>query len=154
MFKRNARSDTFGMSSAVARRTRDRAAGRIAAETGRHRGGPCPAVAFATLTGWSYARAERYLKDHGFSGAGMFKLPIIRAFCQMFGRPLREYSERDLRGKSTAQAVLDHARGNDGIAFCPGHVMPIRNGRLLNASDRHRALRCDGLVLWAISEEA
>lgn len=154
MFKRTVSTpDTFGMSSSNANRTRARARGRVAAEQGRHRGGPCPAVALATLTGWSYARAERYLKDHGFTGAGMYRHDLLPAFEELLGTPLRHIGEGDTHNVRCSEAVSRWASQHDGIAFVAGHVMPIRNGRLLNASWEHRMARCQGIVLWNIEEE-
>lgn len=142
--------DTFGMSSRVAQRTRARAQGRVAAEQGRHRGGPCPAVALATLAGWSYARAERYLQDHGYRGAGMYRHSLVPALVALFGRPAARID--DTQHLTCSSAVDRFARRLDGVAFVRGHVMPIRNGRLLNASTRHQRMPCEGIILWNINE--
>lgn len=136
--------DTFGMMNRVARRTVARARGQVASETGRHAGGPCPAVALATLTGWSYARAQRYLADYGFRGAGMYRQDIQRAFISVLGEPTRRIDEPTCR-------VADVGRffnGGDGLVHCAGHVMPVRAGIVLNASPRHLAAPAHAVLVW------
>jgi len=150
MFTRTIKhTDTFGMATSTARRVRRLESGVVAAEQGRHSGGPCPAVALATLTGWSYARAERLLQDFGFRGRGMVLESIRLAFIHMFGLPRTEHRP----SCSVAGAVKVLAEGCDGIVFCRGHVMPIRNGRLLNASVKHAGMPCTHLMTWNIAEE-
>ena len=136
--------NTFGMMSRVARRTVARAAGQMPAETGRHAGGPCPAVALATLTGWSYARAAGYLAPYGFHGDGMYRGTIQRAFIAVLGQPLRLVEEPKCRVADVGQFF----QGGDGLVHCTGHVMPVRGGRVLNATPRQRTMPAGAVLVW------
>lgn len=142
--------DTFGMMARSARSARDRASGRKAAEQGRHSGGPCPAVALATLTGRSYGWAFQYLnRETGYTGRGEFREPLDRAAAKLFGEPTRKTGAPGCTIAALERSLPPNA---EGFAYCPGHVMPIRQGRILNASPKHRRFRCDGVTLFDIVE--
>jgi len=141
--------DTFGMLRSTARRQLARANGTIAAEQGRHAGGPCPAVALATLTGRSYQWAFAYLNRRtGYTGRGEYRPALVKAAAELFGAPVEER-----RGCGTLAAEAGRLRGDaEGLAFVRGHVMPIRRGRVLNASRKHMSMCCEGVVLFDIAE--
>lgn len=141
--------DTFGLMGSTKATLRARSRGEVAARTGRHAGGPCPAVCLATLTGWSYQRAENHLRRHGFRGDGMFRHILLAAFREVLGE------ERGVRhtGGTVEATCRDLPPSFNGAVFCRGHVMPVRNGRLSNASAKHRRMRCEMLVSYSICEE-
>jgi hypothetical protein len=131
-----------------ARATQQRATGRLHAREGHHSGGPCPAVALATLAARSYGWAYRYLKaETGYAGAGEFRGPLDRAAERIFG-PGRRIPGHG----SCARFVSSLGSDANGFAYVAGHVMPIRNGRLLNASARHQRMHCEGVTLFDINE--
>lgn len=140
--------DTFGMMKRSASKHRARAQGTIAAEQGRHAGGPCPAVALATLAGKQYGWAFAFLnRETGYTGRGEFREPLDRAAAKVFG------PGRRLTPSGSCESVAARlGREANGFMYCAGHVMPIRNGRLLNASARHRRMRCEGITLFEINE--
>lgn len=142
--------DTFGMLPRVARTHRARATGQIAAEEGRHRGGPCPAVALATIAGKTYHWAFAYLaRETGYNGSGEFRPALDRAAERLFGEPTRVTGPTPARVRDVAVRLRPT---DNGFIYCPGHVMPVRNGRVLNASAKHLARRCDGMTLFDIAE--
>jgi hypothetical protein len=141
--------DTFGMLPRQARNARRRSSGRVAVAEGHHAGGPCPAVAIATLAGKTYGWAFAYLtRETGYTGRGEHRGPLHRAAEKLFG------PGRKLRVSGSCGAAVRRlcGPGTNGFAFVRGHVMPIRDGRLLNASDKHRRMRCEGITLFDIAE--
>ena len=149
-FQRTASSaNTFGMLPRVAQRARARAAGTMASATGRHAGGPCPAVCLSTLTGWTYAATSKFLARFGFKGAGMCLPEIADAYRQAMGQHPELHRSR---GLTTAQAVDRYfAGGKSGCISNRGHIMPVLNGRLLNASAEHRARVADSYMIFDIA---
>ena len=127
------------------------AEGRISATQGKHSGGPCPAVALATVAGKSYGWAYRYLNtETGYTGSGEYREPLDRAAAKLFG-PGRKIRGSGNVGRFVGGLARTEPNAN-GFAYCRGHVMPIRNGRLLNASAKHLRLPCEGVTLFDIVE--
>ena len=147
-FKRtNATVDTFGKTKRVARRLKGESSGRVAQRAGNHAGGPCPAVCLATLTGWHYQRAASFLARHtGFAGAGDHWEQYIPAVGIALGQT-PEYAEPVGTVGTTVSRLF---AGRSGAVRCRGHVMPVLNGRLLNAGRNHERMRCEGAVLFDI----
>lgn len=114
------------------------------APAGKHRGGPCPAVTLATLAGISYGEASDHLRKHGFTGRG---LPVgavdieIRRICK---RPVREVT----LSLPVATVVRRYFAGRDGWIRCSRHVMPVVDGKLLYASEKHERMPCTGAFIF------
>lgn len=150
MFTRTVKTpDTFGLSSKIARKVRDRAEGRVAAAQGRHAGGPCPAVCLATLTGWTYTQAEDWLRKYGFAGAGMTVPMLLRAYSDALGE-----AEHLPPVGSVRVTVSRLPAGFEGAVICRHHVMPVRNGRVLNATEEHLRAKCTHVLRYNIVEAA
>jgi len=144
---------TFGMKRSTARRHQLREAGLIAAETGRHSGGPCPAVALATLAGKSYYWANEYLRrECGFAGRGAFTEEITSAADKLWERT-RTCSKFPPHTSSVEieRALAAKGEALSGLVFIRGHVMPLVRGRVLNGSARHRAAPVELVVIYAIA---
>lgn len=145
--------NTFGMLPRNRARVQARASGTIAAEQGRHQGGPCPAVALATITGWSYAQAEAYLRRvAGFTGAGLSYEAIANAFTRALGTPWYTTPETGLSVAETVRRLVATHGPIDGAVCCRGHVMPVRRGKLLNATAAHASAPATRVWLWRVEE--
>ena len=147
--RNNASFDSFGKSKNVKRRAALEARGDVSVKAGPNGGGPCPAVCLATLTGWHYQRAAKFLKARtGFSGRGDVWERYIPAIATALGQT-PEYVAPVGTVATTVHRVF---AGRSGAIRCRGHVMPVLNGRLLNASPRDESARCEGAVIFDIGE--
>lgn len=138
-----AKPDTAGfMPRAAARMVRE-ATAATHTRHGKHRGGPCPAVCIATLAGWSYGQASHALAKYGFTGRGATMTDIVAAMRDVFGRAQR------LPGRRTvAEEVAAHfGPGQCGAVANARHIMPVVDGKLLNASHSQASAICTDVVL-------
>ena len=82
----------------------------------------------------------------------MYRHTIIATFSELFGCPKATKESGDVSGTVAFNETRWLGRDNqNGVMFCSGHVMPIRNGRLLNAEGSW-GKQCEGFILWNISE--
>lgn len=145
--RNNASFDSFGKSKRVKQRAQLEARGEVSVKAGRNGGGPCPAVCLATLTGWHYQRAAKFLKARtGFNGRG----DVWERYIPAIGIALGQTPEYVRPVGSCAATVRRVFAGRSGAIRCRGHVMPVLNGRLLNAGPREESARCEGAVIFSI----
>ncbi len=106
---------------------RARSAARVKIRTG-----DCPVVAVMALAGKSYRAAEQICRKWGYKGDGLTVVETLCALEDALGRSLPGTMTiiKDAQGKCAYEVA---GKVGYGVIFSEGHVMPVVDGKLINA---------------------